>query len=348
MELNSFYNLYENSQLTNIVLVLSATFIAIFLSIVLPLIDKQISKKLGISLQGGLEDNVSAAAINRYRFIILNLTFILYLAILVYIVIFARSVNEDYLVRNSGIRLFIMSWQGIDMPAMEFMEFYLNLMLFIPMGYLLPYVYKFFRRRAIIKPLIASFLVSVLIENLQLMTKRGTYDSSDVIANTLGSLIGSALYIQFAYILTNPNWRKEYRNYLHWRKLAKSGILFRYVGKFSVTRVSLLASDEENVWNFYTKLLGFQPKNIVIPEASSDSYFLFSTGKTQIEVHCLNRDEKIPKQSITISYKNLEKLRSHLQKHNIPVSDFKNDIFTKQKTMSIVGPDDVEIIFLEI
>ena len=198
MELNSFYNLYENNLISNVLIVIVVTAIAFILSCILPLSDKKISDYFGINLYGGIDSKKSASIYGTYRRIILYIVFTIYLVVLFYLVLFARSKNVDYLVRNSGINLFIMSWQGGTIPSMEFMEFYLNMVLFIPMGYLLPYIFKFFRAHSLRRPLLASFLMSVLIENLQLMTKRGTYDTSDIIANTLGALIGAYLYLQLA------------------------------------------------------------------------------------------------------------------------------------------------------
>lgn len=348
MELKSFYNLYENNWISNLILLLIATAIAVFLSCVLPFVDKKICKHFGLNLQGGLDEKAVASRYALVRKIILYIIFLLYLIALFYLVLFARKENENYLIRNSGIRLFIMSWQGVKLPQMEFIEFYLNLVLFIPMGYLLPYIFKLFRAHALRRPFIASFLISVFIENLQLMTKRGTYDTSDIIANTLGALLGSYLYLQIAYMLTNPRWRKDYKNYKTWKHLAKKGILYPFVKGFRLSRVNLVSRSEEDVWEFYTKLLGMQPKRFIVPPESNDSYFLFSTGKTQIAIHCLNTDTIIPPQSITITFENIETLKNHLQKHNIPVSDYELDVYSNQKMFTITGPDNVSITFLEI
>ncbi|WP_028243492.1 VanZ family protein [Pseudobutyrivibrio ruminis] len=348
MELNSFYNLYENNWISNLILLLASTAIAVLLSCILPYIDKRICKHFGINLQGGLNDNESAEKYYFIRKIVLYIVFIVYIIILFYLVLLARNRNESYLIRNSGVHLFIMTWQGVHLPAIEFFEFFLNLMLFIPMGYLLPYIFKLYRAHAIKRPLIASFLLSVLIENLQLMTKRGTYDTSDIIANTLGSLFGSFLYLQIAYMLTNPRWRKDYMNYKLWKKLAKKGFLYPYVKRFRIDRINLLAKSEEDIWDFYTKSLGMQPKRFIVPTDSKDSYFLFSTGKTQIAIHCLNEDVDIPLQSITITFDNLDLLKKQLTKHNIVVSEYAVDIYTNKKKMTITGPDNVSITFIEI
>jgi glycopeptide antibiotics resistance protein len=348
MELNSFYNLYENNWVSNLILLLASAAIAVLLSCILPFIDKRICKHYGINLQGGLNESEAAEKYYLIRKVILYIVFVCYIIILFYLVLFARNINENYLIRNSGVHLFIMTWQGVHLPASEFIEFFLNLILFIPLGYLLPYIFKFFRAQALKRPIIASFLLSVLIENLQLMTKRGTYDTADIIANTIGSLFGSFLYLQIAYILTNPRWRKDYLNFKVWKKLAKKGFLYPYVKRFRIDRVCLLAKREEDIWDFYTKKLGMQPKRFIVPTESKDSYFLFSAGQTQIAIHCLNKDVDIPLQSITITFDNLDLLKKQFTNHGIVVSEYTVDIYTNKKMMTITGPDNVLITFIEI
>lgn len=63
----------------------------------------------------------------------------------------------------------------------------LNVILFVPMGFLLPVLWKGFRRGK--DAVLAGFGVSVFIEVLQIFTFRAT-DMDDLIANTLGALLG--------------------------------------------------------------------------------------------------------------------------------------------------------------
>ena len=53
-------------------------------------------------------------------------------------------------------------------PA-DIAQVYMNIMLFVPMGYLLPYASGWFRNRVRLRPVAACFLISVAIENMQLI-----------------------------------------------------------------------------------------------------------------------------------------------------------------------------------
>ena len=63
----------------------------------------------------------------------------------------------------------------------------LNILLFIPMGFLLPAIWKAYR--PIKKTVLMGLLISVIIELLQIFTFRLT-DIDDLITNTLGTFLG--------------------------------------------------------------------------------------------------------------------------------------------------------------
>ena len=69
----------------------------------------------------------------------------------------------------------------------------LNTLMFVPLGFLLPIVFKN-KFKTFTSVLIVSFITTVLTEFIQLFTLRGT-DIDDVISNTLGGVIGFALYV---------------------------------------------------------------------------------------------------------------------------------------------------------
>lgn len=349
MELNSFYNLYENNWVTNIGLMLSATAVAFVLAYLLPFFDNLICTKIGLNLQGGVSKGRRARLYYLLRKGILLFFLLVYLVILVSLVIFARNPNPEYRVRNAGISLFKMILQGVVIPDTEYIEFYLNVMLFIPMGYLLPYIFRWFRIHAIRRPLLACLISSVIIENVQLVTKRGLYDTGDVIANTLGGAIGLFLFIMRAYTLTNPYWKKDYRNYRRWRKLAKNGALFPFVRKVNVRRVAIQAIDEEGIWDFYAKKLGFQLVRFIVPPDSKECSFLFQVGKTQIEINCTNnKSDVLPKQVITLSFENIDLIKDRLVKANIGFEDFSYDEYTNHRKITIKAPENVDLVLLEL
>lgn len=69
----------------------------------------------------------------------------------------------------------------------------LNILLFMPLGYLLPSIFNFFKHKPWFT-VIAGFLLSLTTELLQLVTRLGSFDVDDLINNTLGSVIGVILY----------------------------------------------------------------------------------------------------------------------------------------------------------
>lgn len=74
-------------------------------------------------------------------------------------------------------------------------ETFLNVILFIPLGFFLPFLYKKYNRLANI--VFAGFLISLSIEFVQ-MFDIGTTDINDLIANTLGTCLGFGIYKSFS------------------------------------------------------------------------------------------------------------------------------------------------------
>ena len=72
---------------------------------------------------------------------------------------------------------------------------FLNIILFVPLGY---ETQKMNKRKSCIqklkRSLIFGFVLSLLVESLQLVFERGTCDAEDLIFNTIGALLGGILY----------------------------------------------------------------------------------------------------------------------------------------------------------
>lgn len=69
-------------------------------------------------------------------------------------------------------------------------EIQINILMFIPIGFLLPMVIK----KPVWLPPIIGIGISVIIELIQLITHRGMCETDDVISNTIGFLIGFAVF----------------------------------------------------------------------------------------------------------------------------------------------------------
>lgn len=82
----------------------------------------------------------------------------------------------------------------INKPGLVTMTFEMlaNIMLFIPIGLVLPYSFKKIKWR---QTVLIGFAFSISIEVMQLVLRRGCFDIDDLIHNTLGCLIGVLLYM---------------------------------------------------------------------------------------------------------------------------------------------------------
>ena len=79
----------------------------------------------------------------------------------------------------------------------------LNIILFIPLGFFLPILYKKYRNLK--KVTLVGFLISLFIEIMQLFSHRAT-DIDDLITNTLGTMIG---YLIVKTFMNKVDMRKD-------------------------------------------------------------------------------------------------------------------------------------------
>ncbi len=344
------------------------TILMFVMVIFMPMIDRMVCKAIGISPDDRMNKNPHADFYLHLRKAVLVLVFLIYLALLSYVVFFSRSASGDYLIHialyedlanaiqiDFGILGFINSvfTDGLS-AALEHVrvnkiedvyQVYLNIALFVPMGYLLPYVFDFFRGHMPERTLIACGTISFLIENIQLVTKLGFYDIDDMISNMIGGALGQLFYMHFAYVLAHPDFRKELKRMRRHYFRAKDLPLYSYLNKIRLQRVTVYASDKKEVFDFYEKTLGFRLKRL-IPEGD-DSNFLFEFGKNQIEVRCSERYKDMPKQEITIACNNSEFLKQTLAEHHIETSEYLADPYTELRTFCFKGPDDLTITIIE-
>ena len=359
-------SLNANAISTNILVTVLVAVLVLFL----PWLDRRICARLGLNLQHGVSENRHADALLRLRQLLLFLVFAVYIAAYAYLVFFSRAASESYLVHiapfadlqkaidtDNGLFdiLVILFTQGFQSAIShvrvvkfeDIAQVYLNVMLYVPMGYLLPYVFEFFRTRANVRPVVACFVISFVTENLQLIFKRGYYDMDDLLANTLGGLIGQLLFISVAYVVTHPEWRSELASFRRWQKSARRSPLYPFARRIGLSRTTLLGTDEDEVYYFYVTKLGFRPRKQLSVDLSIGTDFLFEMGKTQVEVHCSNRPDKLPPQFLTFSADNLPRLKRRLKKKNVETGDFENDPYTGQRTLTFPGPDGVLITVIE-
>ena len=83
-------------------------------------------------------------------------------------------------------------WEYASLNYKLIAESILNVLLFVPLGFLAGAAIK---RRKLLRTIGLCCCISVTIELLQLITKRGACNIDDVIHNTLGGIIGYGLFL---------------------------------------------------------------------------------------------------------------------------------------------------------
>ncbi|MBQ6479039.1 MAG: VanZ family protein [Erysipelotrichaceae bacterium] len=344
------------------------TIMMILMVIVFPAVDAWICKRLGVSLSDRLSSNPSADRLLHLRKYLLIFIFILYLLGVGYVTFFSRNASQDYLLHTTFMEGFISSFD-IDLGILGFFrmifknglpeavshvritgfeniyQVYLNICMFIPLGFLLPYVFDWYRKNSRRKVVLTSFLASLAIENIQLVSKMGYYDVDDLFTNTLGGWIGVLLFRAFAYMVTNPNWRQDLKEFNRWQSHYKDRALVPFFRKIHVSRTTLFASDSETVRNFFGDRLGFYLRKTV--EGEKEIGYLYEFGKTQLEIRCSRNYKKLPQQNLTIACNNSEYLKQRLEKHQIPVSVYQEDPYTGLRTFCFEGPDQIKVTIIE-
>ena len=87
----------------------------------------------------------------------------------------------------------------------EWRNIILNIMMFVPFGFLLPLVSK--RFQAFWKTYLAGFLFTFLIEMIQLLFNLGICELDDFMNNTVGAMIGYGFYRLFVFVVNK--WKKQ-------------------------------------------------------------------------------------------------------------------------------------------
>ena len=139
--------------------------------------------------------------------------FILYIAFLVYFLIFSErygrepgSASYQYnLVPFQEIRRF---WEYRDQLGFlpSFTNLFGNVLIFIPFGFFFPMAS---RSRSLALTVFLSFMLSLAVEMGQFITQVGSFDIDDLLLNTLGGLIGYMLYALSHRVGVNRHRRRN-------------------------------------------------------------------------------------------------------------------------------------------
>lgn len=109
-----------------------------------------------------------------------------YLFLTIVATVFTRSPSEEAQIMLEPFR----TYRQYFTDDFTWFEIRANILLFIPIGFLLPMVIK---KPVWLSPIIVIG-ISVIIEVIQLITHRGMCETDDVISNTIGFLIGFAAF----------------------------------------------------------------------------------------------------------------------------------------------------------
>ena len=109
-----------------------------------------------------------------------------YLFLTIVATVFTRSPSAEAQIMLEPFR----TYRQYYTDDFTWFEIRANVLLFIPIGFLLPMVIK----KPVWLPPIIGIGISVIIEVIQLITHRGLCETDDVISNTIGFLIGFAVF----------------------------------------------------------------------------------------------------------------------------------------------------------
>lgn len=68
-----------------------------------------------------------------------------------------------------------------------------NIVMFLPWGFLIPYIWKEMRSFSCV--LLASLGFTLMIECVQFITKRGLFELDDIVHNTIGGILGYGIFM---------------------------------------------------------------------------------------------------------------------------------------------------------
>ena len=204
-----------NSLKMNVVI----TVLVLFLVFLLPWADRRICRRLRLNLEGGLSDNPNADRLLRLRQRILTFGLFLYFLLFAWLVFFSRASTAYYTVHIAPLEdlknafstptgfsgwFHTLFTEGVSsafsqisiVRPEDISQFFLNVMVFIPIGYLLPYAFPWFRDRVRVRPVLFCLLLSFLAENLQLIDaayRLVRYGEGSV--ESISELIGNNSYL---------------------------------------------------------------------------------------------------------------------------------------------------------
>lgn len=100
------------------------------------------------------------------------------------------------------------AWNDFSMT--EWRNIVLNILMFVPYGFLVPLLNK--KVQAFWKVYLLGFLATLFIEVMQLVLGKGIFEPDDLLGNTLGAMIGYGVYALSIWVASKWSWIKSEKN----------------------------------------------------------------------------------------------------------------------------------------
>lgn len=131
--------------------------------------------------------------------------FLIYLAVLLFATIFSRSDVHNTTIQLNTLDSLPLAMRTHTIEPMRHMLD--NMLLFVPLGILLPAMHK--KLDSWLYALLNGAMLSTAIETTQLLASIGICDVDDILANTVGSMLGYLLYKLLAPYIRKGKGKKK-------------------------------------------------------------------------------------------------------------------------------------------
>ncbi|MDQ3278055.1 MAG: VanZ family protein [Bacteroidota bacterium] len=136
--------------------------------------------------------------------------FIVYLLALCWILLFKLGVQFSYM-DNRNVNLIPFREALLYGGKVDVSETVSNAIIFIPLGI---YTGILFYRWTVARKLLLFFVVSLLVEGLQFVLAIGAFDSTDIVTNTAGGIIGWLIYKGIEKLFSNNGRAQRFINWV--------------------------------------------------------------------------------------------------------------------------------------
>ncbi|ULQ54309.1 VanZ family protein [Flavihumibacter fluvii] len=137
-----------------------------------------------------------------------NVLFIIYLITLFWILLFKLGVRFSYM-GNRSVNLIPFRELLLPNGKMDVSEIILNIVIFVPLGI---YAGVLFKRWSWSAKLFFFFFISLMFEVLQFIIRVGAFDSTDIVTNTLGGIIGLLIFAAIDKVFNNSSKAQKFIN----------------------------------------------------------------------------------------------------------------------------------------